>query len=102
MTLKSCLTFWVPVLFGVTSVAAYADTYSQTTIETAPGVVTETETVEPAPMVIREGSTTVIREQPTTVIREQPIINQPVIEKEKIVVKKGSHHLIKVGPVKVF
>jgi hypothetical protein len=58
--------------------------------------------VETREGVIETAPTTVIREQPTTIIEERPVVTQPIIEREKIVEKRPSHHLIKVGPVKVF
>jgi len=87
--------FWALAMVSANSLftsAAIADTYSTETTTTdlaQPMTETrETRTIETAP------STTVVREQPV-------IINQPA-EKEIVVVKKHQHHLIKVGPVKVF
>jgi len=95
MNVRMYLTLGLVALAGFTVKAANADSYSETTtIEQAPAEpMIETREVirteETAP------TTTVIREQPTTIIKEEPV-------KETVVVKKKDHHLIKVGPVKVF
>jgi hypothetical protein len=72
--------------------AAIADTYS-----------TETTTTDLAQPMTETRETRTIETSPSpTVVREEPvIINQPA-EKETVVVKKHSHHLLNLGVVKVF
>jgi hypothetical protein len=87
MKLALFLTLGAVAVTGLTVPAANADTYSSVTTSTSP---METETRE----------TRTIETSPT-VIEERPVIVTPPAN-ETVIVKKKSHHLIKVGPVKVF
>jgi len=98
---------------GLCTTAAHADSYSSVTTtsdESLPvSQVTETRTTT----VESEPVTTVLQSVPMTspVIREQQLIIQPAAQTpvfvtqpapEVIVVKQHHHHLINLGPVKVF
>jgi hypothetical protein len=96
---------------GLCNTAAHADSYSSVTTEESVPVsqVTETRTTT----VESEPVTTVLQSVPMTspVIREQQLIIQPAAQTpvfvtqpapEVIVVKQHHHHLINLGPVKVF
>ncbi len=89
MKLQAILTLSALVTLGVTTAAQADTTYSTTTttLDPAPASVVETRstTLETAPVVIRE---------------TQPVYIQP--SKEVVVIKKKHHHLINIGPVKVF
>jgi hypothetical protein len=92
MKVQSILTLSALVSIGLAgATAAHADTtYTSTTtsLDPSPATVVETRstTLETAPVVIRE---------------TQPVYIQP--SKEVVIVKKKNHHhLINIGPVKVF
>jgi hypothetical protein len=78
------------VMMAALAPSAMADTYMETT-----------DVSQPLPMETREIRTT---------IEHTPVINEEVVRPtttivqptETVIVKKHSHHLIKVGPVKVF
>jgi hypothetical protein len=89
MKLAVFLTLGAIAVTGFSAPAANADTYSSVTTSSGP---METET--------RETRTTTSVETPT-VIEERPVIVTPPAN-ETVIVKKKSHHLVKVGPVKVF
>jgi hypothetical protein len=73
--------------------ATLADSYSS--------VTTTTQEVQPltevreTPMFVQDVPT-------TTVIREQPVIITQPADREVVVIKQHRHHLIHVGPVRVF
>ncbi len=73
--------------------AVSADTYSS---------VTTTEQAEPTAVV--ETRSTTVESAPVTVIRERPVVimQQPATKEVIVIKKKHSHHLINIGPVKVF
>ena len=112
MKLNVFLTLSAIAFSSASAPAVNADTYTTRTITTEQAPIepmvetrevrtietTPTTVIREQPTVIREQST-VIREQPT-VVREQPVIIQP--KKETVIIKKHDHHLIKVGPIKVF
>jgi hypothetical protein len=89
------------------SSAAFADTYSRVTTTEESQPVTEvqqytTTTQELQPLTEVRQIRTIESVPSTTVIRELPVlINQPV-DREVVIVKRHHHHLINVGPVKVF
>jgi hypothetical protein len=81
---------------GLSAPAAHADSFSSMTTTTTEQSLPITE--------VRETRTTTEDFAPstTTVIREQPVILTQPANSEVIVVKQHRHHLIHVGPVKVF
>jgi hypothetical protein len=93
MKLQALLVLSAACAPGLFVPAAYADSYSTTTIEESRPVTelseTRTTNVESAP-------------SRTMVVREQPVIITQPATPEVIVVKRHHHHLINVGPVKVF
>ena len=93
MKLQALLLLSAVCAAGLYAPAANADSYSSMTTTEESRPVTE----------MSETRTTTVESAPssTTVIREQPVIVQPA-NTEVIVVKKHQHHLIHIGPVKVF
>jgi hypothetical protein len=67
--------------------AALADSYSS--------VTTTTQEVQQAPAFVETLPT-------TTVIKEQPVLITQPADREVVVIKQHRHHLIHIGPVKVF
>lgn len=90
MKLALFLTFGAVAVTSLVTPAANADTYSTVTTESGP--LMETRTTR----------STETLESPPAVIEERPVIVTPPATHDTIIVKKRSHHLIKVGPVKVF
>ncbi len=93
MNLQAILVFGAVVSTTLFAPAVSADTITSVTTTSA----------EAQPTTVLETRSTTIETAPVTVIREQPVVLVQPASREVIVIKKKhSHHLINIGPVKVF